>query len=320
MKRLMFLCFLILCFFLIPSSAFSEGYAYCAPYYTSQEGYWTGLGLRNYDSTTIAVVDVSVFDDLGNIVATEQKSIPPNGQMAFLPGANLGKEGWIFISSSAPLFGLCFFGTNGADNYMADISLVSESSTESYFSHVAQDSTWDTTIVMCNPNDTGNLVSLSFVDSSGETIYIKDYYIPAGGSQQCALQELELNQSNWTGSVEISSTYGIAAYALFNNLKTGGRSYAGLSAALPPESDPECPTCPTCPGPQVFESVITSDFDGFDQGNLYVLQNGQIWRQTEYWNWYWYWYRPDVLVYYINGVWKLKVDDIDHAVRVERIQ
>lgn len=70
---------------------------------------------------------------------------------------------------------------------------------------------------------------------------------------------------------------------------------------------------------QAFESVIISNFSGLKNGNIYELQNGQIWKQTEYWIWIWTWVRPRVIIYN-EGTWKMKVENIDHPVTVVRIK
>lgn len=70
----------------------------------------------------------------------------------------------------------------------------------------------------------------------------------------------------------------------------------------------------------VIQSVIVSDFDGLDHGNFYELQNGQIWKQTDYWIWSWILVNPKVLIYMDGGLIKMKVENIDHAVTVERIK
>lgn len=70
----------------------------------------------------------------------------------------------------------------------------------------------------------------------------------------------------------------------------------------------------------VIRSVIVSDFDGLDHGKIFVLQNGQIWRQTEYWIWVWIWVDPQVLIYQDGAVWKMHVENIDHTVTVERLK
>lgn len=70
----------------------------------------------------------------------------------------------------------------------------------------------------------------------------------------------------------------------------------------------------------VVQSVIVSKFNGLDHGNIYELQNGQIWKQTEYWAWAWAWAMPKVLIYEDGGVFKMKVENIDHAVTVERMK
>ncbi len=69
-----------------------------------------------------------------------------------------------------------------------------------------------------------------------------------------------------------------------------------------------------------YANTITSDFSGFNYGNLYVLSNGQVWQQTEYYIWYYYFYLPKAIIYSNSGSLYLKVAGIDHAVRVQQVQ
>lgn len=74
------------------------------------------------------------------------------------------------------------------------------------------------------------------------------------------------------------------------------------------------------PSANVIESHIVSDFDGLEYGNIYRLANGQIWEQTESWIWIWIWVNPAVLIWNDGGVYKMKVENIQHAVTVQRIR
>lgn len=76
----------------------------------------------------------------------------------------------------------------------------------------------------------------------------------------------------------------------------------------------------TTQGRAVIESTIISDFDGLEYGNIYKLANGQIWEQTEAWIWVWVWVNPSVMIWNDGGGFKMKVDQIDHAVAVKRIK
>ena len=71
---------------------------------------------------------------------------------------------------------------------------------------------------------------------------------------------------------------------------------------------------------EAIKSVIVSEFNGLNYGNIYELQNGQIWKQTESYIWVWVWVRPTVLIYQDDKVYKMKVENIDHAVVVNRIK
>lgn len=70
----------------------------------------------------------------------------------------------------------------------------------------------------------------------------------------------------------------------------------------------------------ILESTIVSDFDGLEYGNLYKLANGQIWEQTEPYIWVWIWVYPEVVIYQKGDVYKMKVQNIDHHVFIERIK
>ncbi len=72
--------------------------------------------------------------------------------------------------------------------------------------------------------------------------------------------------------------------------------------------------------PDVIESYIESNFTGLNSGNIYRLSNGQIWEQTESWIWSWIWVRPQVMIYRDGGLFKMKVENIDHAVTVRQIK
>ena len=76
----------------------------------------------------------------------------------------------------------------------------------------------------------------------------------------------------------------------------------------------------TTQGNAFIESTIISDFDGLKYGNIYKLANGQIWEQTEAWIWIWVWINPSVRIWNDGGVFKMKVEQIDHAVTVRRMK
>lgn len=71
--------------------------------------------------------------------------------------------------------------------------------------------------------------------------------------------------------------------------------------------------------PSVIESHVSNSFSGFSNGNIFKLDNGQIWEQTEYYTYTYTYSRPKVMIYKSGGVYKLKFDNIDKAVTVKRI-
>ena len=73
-------------------------------------------------------------------------------------------------------------------------------------------------------------------------------------------------------------------------------------------------------GKDVIESRISGDFEGFDEDNVYKLENGQIWIQTEYRYHYHYSYMPKVIIFESNGRCYMKVEGVDGAVEVEQLR
>ncbi|HPG35771.1 MAG TPA: hypothetical protein PLG63_05500 [bacterium] len=77
---------------------------------------------------------------------------------------------------------------------------------------------------------------------------------------------------------------------------------------------------PTTEVSSVIESIIISDFKGLKHGNIYKLANGQIWEQTEAWIWIWIWVNPSVIIWKEGGGFRMKVENIEHAVSVQRVK
>jgi hypothetical protein len=70
----------------------------------------------------------------------------------------------------------------------------------------------------------------------------------------------------------------------------------------------------------VIESYISGDFEGWDGDTIFQLDNGQIWKQTSYAYYYHYAYRPRVLIYQGDGCYKMKVENVDQTICVERLR
>ena len=70
----------------------------------------------------------------------------------------------------------------------------------------------------------------------------------------------------------------------------------------------------------VIQSTIISNYDGLEHGNLYQLQNGQIWKQTEYYIYIHVAVNPRVMIDQDGILVKMKVQGIDHAVTVQRLK
>lgn len=67
----------------------------------------------------------------------------------------------------------------------------------------------------------------------------------------------------------------------------------------------------------IIKSKIIDEFEGFDYGNIYELDNGQIWKQIDYTYKYTYKYRPSVTIYKDGSVYFMIVEDVDKEVQVQ---
>jgi hypothetical protein len=215
----------------VTDSLYIEGdYNYYLPYYSSSNNYWTGLGLANQNRDNINNLQVTIFDSCGKPLTAENKTMSANGQDAFPVAPQLNSNGWMWVNSHQPLSGLAFLGSGGIPSLMADISFISELSTYLVIPHIAQDSSWDTTIFICNPNDEDVSVILKYIDRTGVEQEIQNYTILTHGNGEYLLSKVFSDKIPLSGKVEINASYGIAAFALYTDKKSGGSYYAGINA------------------------------------------------------------------------------------------
>lgn len=207
----------------------SASYTYYLPYYSSENGDWTGLGLSNSDNYESAELQVSVYNKAGNTLSSTPVSISVDGQIAF-PVAPAGiTKGWIQIDSQQPLTGLAFIGSGNGSSLMADIPFIDVLNKKLIIPHVAQDSTWDTTILLCNPNHENALVTIVNVNQIGEISGSSENVIAAQGSGEFPLSALFAGQTSIAGKIQITSSVGLAGFALYSNQKSGGYYFSGIN-------------------------------------------------------------------------------------------
>ena len=97
-------------------------------------------------------------------------------------------------------------------------------------------------------------------------------------------------------------------------------SYSTLNANSNTSSTNTPNIPPTASTTSYVESQIDDDFEGYEEGNLYELANGQIWKQVDYRYYYRYSYRPDVLIYRDGSTYYMFVEGMDDKIEVERIK
>lgn len=208
----------------------NEAFTYYLPRLAAGDGRWTGVGLRNLSSTGGAEVTLTGYGADGGLLLSEPRFLPARGQDALVVADGMTATGWIEVTSSQPLSGLSFVGDTGDDDHMADMPVTDTLSKKLIIPHVAQSWEWDTTVMICNPGAQAATVTLTHVTAAGQTAHVADYALPAGGSGEYPLADMLNGAEYGNGSLEITATQGVAAFALYTNAKTGGRSHAGVTA------------------------------------------------------------------------------------------
>ncbi len=215
----------------ITDSPYTEGdYNYYLPYYSSADNDWTGLGLANLEHKESTQLSVKVYDSNGNLLAIENKNIKAYGQKAFPIATHLNQHGWMWVNSHQPLSGLAFIGTGTTPPLMADIPFMSELSSSLIIPHIAQNDVWDTTILLCNPNNENVSITLKYIDNDGVEQASQDFSLDKSGSGEYPLSTVFSEQIPLEGRIEIVSSTGVVAFALYTDKKSGGNYYAGINA------------------------------------------------------------------------------------------
>jgi PKD repeat protein len=207
-------------------------YNYYLPFFSVADNDWTGLGLANASTSGSGNFQVIVHSSNGVIVSKTDRWIAGDGQEAFalvLTG-EWHKHGWVQIKSINPLYGLAFLGSSGALSLMADIPFIPELSRCLVIPHIAQDDKWDTTILVCNPQNKKTSVVLNYINQQGILRGSKTLKIVPNGSAEYLLADIFVNQIPLAGRIEIKASNGIAAFALYTNKKSGGSYFAGINA------------------------------------------------------------------------------------------
>jgi hypothetical protein len=72
--------------------------------------------------------------------------------------------------------------------------------------------------------------------------------------------------------------------------------------------------------PNVIETQIDGDFEGWEGETIVKLMNGQVWQQTEYYYHYHYSFMPRVMIFKSGAGYKMKVEGIERAVGVTQLR
>jgi len=213
----------------------AQSFTYYLPLFTFSNQYLTGVGISNSSASEQANVLITVFDNNGQIILTDTMRIVPDGQETKVLYTESSRQGWSRIVSNQPLTGVCFMIAAGAgsDNFMADIAFSRKIYTDLHVPHVSSDNSWDTHLFIANPNDFEETVYIDVVTSDGKLTASSSKKIVALGSTDFSLSSLLQGKTLIGGKVKMFASNGFVAFALYTNIKTGARSFAGISPMEP---------------------------------------------------------------------------------------
>lgn len=206
---------------------------YYIPYCEANTEIWSGLALRNFSGDSDAVIDTTVYNNRGAIIETVQTELPANGQTSFTVGQSLSGSGWVRVESDRPIGGLCLVGNAGMNNLIFDVTLNQTLSPLLCIPHVAQNETWDTTLMICNPHDIAVTFQVKLYGTQGNIVSTRSLELPARGS---GVYPVDTTLGLGSGSIIIdaqdSGTTGLSAIALFSNSNKveNGLAKASVSA------------------------------------------------------------------------------------------
>ncbi len=196
------------------------------PYFSTSSTRWTGLALANYNNQRNSA-KVEYYDSYGNLLGSELKSFAAYGQEAFLTATADGTQGWIKISSTAPLKGLALIGDYSTET-MYDMDFKTSLYQKFLFPHLAADNDWRSFAMLCNPNNVQASISYSYYRADGTLVDRVPTIIPANGSVQDSVFTL-FQQSLVGGTMVVESSQPVTAFLLYDN-KSITTWKAGLSA------------------------------------------------------------------------------------------
>jgi len=206
----------------------AAAYTYYVPYASTLDGDWTGIALSNLNNDTATTVSFTFHANDGSTLARETHILPAQGQTSFNPDLPDDSEGWLLVESTQKIWGL---GLVGSDISLFDMDFADSLATTLVLPHLASAAgSWVSTAMLCNPSATAAAVTIRYYDISGAEPYAAySFTLPALGSAQLDLASA-FGGSLLGGSVEITSSMGVAGFMVYDGSQAGKPWKAGLSA------------------------------------------------------------------------------------------
>ena len=141
---------------------------YYVPYFSNENGTACGVALANYSEETNAV-ELEYYSWSGTRVDVEEKTLLAHNQTAFVPSLQASTTGWIKIKAPYPVCGLALIFN---DTTMLDLDFKESLHTKFIIPQVAANgTTWDSILMMCNPNNSETTITLTYFPPTALDVY-----------------------------------------------------------------------------------------------------------------------------------------------------
>jgi len=192
----------------------------------------TGVAIANGVNQT-ASVPIVISDDAGTRLASGSVSVPPFGHTAFTLSdqypATAGKRGTLLLLRPPPQGQISVLGIRANGNSFTTIPVATApGATSGSMAHIVSGGGWRTVFYVSNTGGRTSNITLSFFDDAGNPLSLPLTYLQTGvtttaatitkalaNGATLAIQAQGLDAQVALGSAQLSSDFGVNAFALF---------------------------------------------------------------------------------------------------------
>lgn len=205
-------------------------------HYASNNNWWTGISITN-PNKNFATVEVTAYDNLGNVVAVKPMRIEPRCKASGLLSTWLGVigTGSAKITSDEPVFGLVIFGQQPGSVAKPDIAaLVAQTPmTSARFPSYMHGTGWQSGIAVLNPGISDIVVKMTAYGKDGTLIEEKNEDLRPHEKMAGMVNDLFDITGHGQGSITIESEDPFCSFELFILSDANNSGIAGVEPSIP---------------------------------------------------------------------------------------